>query len=165
MPTNDVHFSLRQLFAELTDGVARDAAAFILNPGDAGLLRSLDNVSVAEASDASNGGATLAAHVEHLRYGLSLMNRWASEDGNPFADATWGEAWKIIDVNDAEWREIRRGLRSEAERWRDALAVPRAVSPIELSGMIGSVAHLAYHLGAIRQISKKSRGPKEGAGR
>jgi hypothetical protein len=28
--------------------------------------------------------------------------------------------------------------------------------------MIGSVAHLAYHLGAIRQISKETRGPKEG---
>jgi hypothetical protein len=28
--------------------------------------------------------------------------------------------------------------------------------------MIGSVAHLAYHLGAIRQIDKSTRGPKEG---
>lgn len=28
--------------------------------------------------------------------------------------------------------------------------------------MIGSVAHLAYHLGAIRQIAKGARGPKEG---
>ena len=123
------------------------------------------DVGAAEASDASNGGATLAAHAAHLRYGFSLMNRWVTEGGNPFADATWGEAWKISAVNDAEWSEIRRGLRSEAERWRDALAVPRDVSPVELSGMIGSVAHLAYHLGAIRQISKKARGPKESTGR
>jgi hypothetical protein len=36
------------------------------------------------------------------------------------------------------------------------------VSAIELAGMIGSIAHLAYHLGAIRQISKTVRGPKEG---
>jgi hypothetical protein len=33
---------------------------------------------------------------------------------------------------------------------------------VELTGMIGSIAHLAYHLGAIRQISKDTRGPKEG---
>lgn len=32
----------------------------------------------------------------------------------------------------------------------------------ELSGVIGSIAHLAYHLGAIRQIDKSSRGPKDG---
>ena len=28
--------------------------------------------------------------------------------------------------------------------------------------MVGSIAHLAYHLGAIRQIDKQARGPKEG---
>jgi hypothetical protein len=33
---------------------------------------------------------------------------------------------------------------------------------MELSGMIASIAHLAYHLGAIRQIDKQTRGPKEG---
>jgi hypothetical protein len=29
-------------------------------------------------------------------------------------------------------------------------------------GLVGSIAHLAYHLGAIRQINKDARGPKEG---
>jgi hypothetical protein len=28
--------------------------------------------------------------------------------------------------------------------------------------MIASIAHVAYHLGAIRQISKDARGPREG---
>jgi hypothetical protein len=28
--------------------------------------------------------------------------------------------------------------------------------------MIASIAHLAYHLGAIRQIARRARGPKEG---
>jgi hypothetical protein len=27
--------------------------------------------------------------------------------------------------------------------------------------MIGSIAHLAYHMGAIRQINTKARGPAE----
>jgi hypothetical protein len=42
------------------------------------------------------------------------------------------------------------------------LHTPRECSGIELTGMVSSVAHLAYHLGAIRQISKTVRGPKEG---
>jgi hypothetical protein len=33
---------------------------------------------------------------------------------------------------------------------------------VELTGMIASIAHFAYHLGAIRQIAKDARGPKEG---
>ena len=40
--------------------------------------------------------------------------------------------------------------------------IPRAASEVELAGMIGSIVHLAYHLGAIRQIAKGARGPKEG---
>jgi hypothetical protein len=43
----------------------------------------------------------------------------------------------------------------------DHLRTPRDVQEIELSGMIGSIARLAYHLGAIRQINRTLRGPAE----
>ena len=65
-------------------------------------------------------------------------------------------------VDDAEWEEIRNGLRDEAHRWLDVLGAPRTMAEVELTGLIASVAHLAYHLGAIRQINKDARGPKEG---
>lgn len=32
---------------------------------------------------------------------------------------------------------------------------------VEANGIAGSVAHLAYHLGAIRQIATGARGPRE----
>ena len=57
---------------------------------------------------------------------------------------------------------IRRGLRTEAHRWLEALGGPRELTPVELTGVIASIAHLAYHPGAIRQINRKVRGPKEG---
>jgi hypothetical protein len=97
-----------------------------------------------------------------VRYGLSLMNRWARQGGNPFADATWDAAWKMSAVDEPAWNEIRAGLREEARRWREALASPREVSGLELAGMMASVADLAYHLGAIRQIDRDARGPREG---
>ena len=161
MNTADLTRTMSGLFSELTEG-AKPNNAFILNGGDAGLLRSLDLLSPAEASESSNGGATIAAHALHVSYGLSLMNRWAREGGNPFADATWDAAWKTSTVDTAAWDEIRAGLRREVTNWLEILRTPRDVAGIELSGMIGSIAHLAYHLGAIRQISKRIRGPKEG---
>jgi hypothetical protein len=154
--------SLAGLFSELVDGAPGNGGAFVLNSGDSGLLRSLDRVSAADASASASGGATIAAHAQHVRYGLSLMNRWAREGGDPFADATWDAAWKIAGVDDREWQDIRDGLRAEAHQWLDVLAKPRDVSEIEFSGLAGSIAHLAYHLGAIRQINKDARGPKEG---
>jgi len=161
MRTNDISPTLDRLFSELVNGASK-SGAFILNSGDAGMLGSLEKISADEASRSANGGATLAAHVEHVRYGLSLMNRWAKEGGNPFANAKWDEAWKLSTVDPAAWDEIRRGLRTETTDWLQALKTPREVADLELSGMIGSIAHLAYHLGAIRQIDKDARGPKEG---
>ena len=162
MHTTDVTRALTQLFSELVDGAVGGAGAFILNSGDGGLLRSLDKLSAAEASRSVNGGATIAAHAQHVRYGLSLMNRWATAGGDPCADATWEAAWKIVGVDAPAWKEIRNGLREEAARWLTALGTPRDVSEMELTGMIASIAHLAYHLGAIRQIAKAARGPTEG---
>jgi len=162
MHTQDTSRSLARLFSELVDGAPAGGAAFMLNSGDIGLLRSIEKIPAADASRAANGGATIAAHAQHLRYGLSLMNRWATEGGNPFADAKWDEAWKTSVVDEGAWREIREGLRSEAERWLKTLASPREVAEVEFMGMAASIAHLAYHLGAIRQISKETRGPREG---
>jgi hypothetical protein len=162
MQTTEISPVLAGLFAELADGAPQKLGAFILNSGDIGLMRSLDKLSADAASRSVNDGATIAAHAQHVRYGLSLMNRWASEGGNPFADATWDEAWKTSAVDSGQWEEIRTGLRTEVERWIGALRSPREVTAIELSGMIGSIAHFAYHVGAIRQIDKSTRGPKEG---
>jgi hypothetical protein len=163
MNTTDIHQTLTRLCSELVDGPDRRTGAFVLNTGDGGLLRSLDKLSAADASRSVNDGATIAAHAQHLRYGLSLMNRWASEGGDPFADAKWDAAWKTSDVDRAAWEEIRGGLRDEARRWVQALGATRDVTDIELTGMIASIAHLGYHLGAIRQIDSQTRGPKEGS--
>jgi hypothetical protein len=162
MRTPDAQLSLAALFSELADGAPRDGGAFVLNSGDIGLLRALDLLSHVEASMSVNGGATVAAHVQHVRYGLSLMNRWADEGGNPFADALWDVAWRTSSVTAAQWEESRHGLRDEVRRWRAALESPRELDAIALSGMIASVVHLAYHIGAIRQIAPASRGPREG---
>src|SRR5213596_2680887 len=99
MLTTDFSGILRRLFSELVEGANDPSGAFMLNSGDIGLLRSLDTLSASAASRSVNGGATIAAHAQHLRYGLSLMNRWATEGGNPFANAKWDEAWKTTGVD------------------------------------------------------------------
>src|SRR5215467_7310422 len=154
MRTTDPSPALARLFSELIDGVSSTSGGgFVLNTGDVGLLRSIKKLSAADASESSNGGATIAAHVQHVRYELSLMNRWASQGGNPFADAKWNEAWKTSTVDLRAWAEICQGFEEEAHRWLDVLRTLREDTEVELTGLVGSVAHLAYHLGAIRQIA------------
>lgn len=160
MRVPELHAALTQLFNELADGPTGEA--FMLNTGDIGLLRSLDKLTAADASRSTNQGATIAAHAQHVRYGLSLMNKWAIEGGNPFADAKWDEAWKLSSVDDGAWQEIRTGLADECRRWSGALNTERELAGPALLGTMGSIAHLAYHLGAIRQIDKTARGPRDG---
>ena len=163
MHTREIAAALTTLFAELVTGARPSGdGAFVLNSGDIGLLRSLDKLSATDASRSTNGGATIAAHAQHLAFGLSLMNRWAVEGGDPYTDAKWDEAWKTSVVNDSHWVAIRTNLRDQALQWLASLNVDREVTMLELTGMIGTIGHVAYHLGAIRQIDKSIRGPTEG---
>jgi hypothetical protein len=159
MNTAELSNTLATLFSELVKGAATDGA-YILNAGDDGLLRSLDKLSAKSASAPTPTGSSIAAHVDHLSYGLSLMNRWTSGE-NPFAGADWSTSWKKTMVSEDEWRTRRAELHTEATRWLEALGTPRDVREMELNGIIGSIAHLAYHLGAIRQINSATRGPAE----
>ena len=160
MTDSALHRTLGTLFRELIDGPAKDG--WMLNGGDVGLLRSLDTLSAGAASTiSSRGGASIAAHVDHVRYGLSLMNRWSRGEPNPWTTADWAQSWSRSTVNEQEWASLRKSLESEARAWLDLLRAPRDYSEMELNNVIGIIAHLAYHFGAIRQIDRSIRGPAE----
>ena len=151
MNTDTFASALAAIFSELINGAAK-SEAYTLNAGDERLLVSLDKLSASDVSSITTTGSSIAAHVDHLRYGLSLMNRW-SRGENPFKDANWAVSWRNTLVSDVEWQRLRADLRSECMSWLAALRAPRQVNEDELNGMLGSIAHLAYHLGAIRQIN------------
>ena len=160
MNTRELTTVLPLLFSELAHGAPDPASdTYMLNRGDVGLLQSLEQLSAAEASVAPNGGAPIAAHVDHLRYGLSLLNRWATGEPNPWTFADWTVSWRTTHVSEDAWRSLRDDLRREADAWAEALAQPREVTSSELAWLIGNTAHLAYHFGAVRQIDRATRGP------
>jgi hypothetical protein len=132
---------------------------YLLNRGDPGLLASLERLSAAAASATPGGAPSIAAHVDHLRYGLWLLNGWAAGTPAPAREIDWTASWRRNAVSDAEWRALRDALRAEAVAWEAALRTPREVGEIEAGWMAGSVAHLAYHFGAIRQLDRAARGP------
>jgi hypothetical protein len=152
--------TLSVIFRELVQGSPDPGArTYALNQGDQGLLASLDRLSAKAASASHDGGASIAAHVDHLRYGLSLLNRWGDGISPPWPAMDWTESWRRNVVSDDGWRTLREELRREASKWALVLSKPRDVSEAEAGWITGSVVHLAYHLGAIRQIDRALRGP------
>jgi hypothetical protein len=160
LTTETLHASLAALFSELVDGPSAQAA-YMLNSKDPGLLHSLDRLSAAAASSIPPaGGASIAAHVDHVRYGLELMNRWNSGEADPWSNADWTTSWRRTAVTNEQWAALRNQLQAEVRRWQLALRQPRDLSDVELNGVVASIAHLAYHLGAIRQVDRSIRGPQ-----
>ena len=152
--------TMSTLLVELVFG-SRDTGArtYVVNRGDPGLLASLDNVSAATASATQGGAPSIAAHADHLRYGLSVLNLWAAGTLPRTSETDWTASWRRNVVSEAQWRTLRDELRREAGAWIEALRTPREVSDVEAGWIAGSVVHIAYHLGAIRQIDRATRGP------
>lgn len=151
--------AISTLLTEVFEGPPGDEA-YILNPGDPGLLRQIDTIEAAAASSRTvPGKTTIAAHVDHVNYGLTLLNRWAAGEENPWASADWNASWQRSRVTDQQWQALRDQFRKEARAWREAVVAPRQWNPVAAAGVIASVAHTAYHLGAIRQILA-AQGPR-----
>jgi len=152
--------TLSVIFRELIQGSPDPGArTYVLNQGDQGLLASLDRLSAEAASARYDGGASIAAHVDHLRYGFSLLNRWGDGLSPPWPAMDWTESWRRNVVSEDGWKRLREEFRRETARWVEVLNQRREVSENEAGWIAVSVIHLAYHLGAIRQIDRSLRGP------
>src|SRR5947207_8311687 len=68
-------------------------------------------------------------------------------------------SWKITSVTEEEWKRLSEELRGEARAWLNAASTPQEMNSIQLNIVVGNIAHLAYHLGAMRQIDRSARGP------
>ena len=152
-PTDAIfHEAISKLLIEVFEGPPGDEA-YVLNPGDPGLLRQLESISAAIASTAPTPAKPpIAAHVDHVLYGLSLMNRWTAGEENPWASADWNASWRITSVTEEQWRALLHELRQAATAWRVSATAKQDWDGVNAAGAISSVAHTAYHLGAIRQI-------------
>jgi len=154
MTTTDSVFqrALSNMLTEIFDGPPGQEA-YLLNPGDPGLLRQLDTIDAAAASRRRiPGKPSIAAQVDHVFFGLSILNRWAAGEANPWAGADWNASWQRNTVTDDQWRTLRDGLRREAEKWREVVATRTNWDDMSAAAALSTAAHTAYHLGAVRQI-------------
>jgi hypothetical protein len=146
------------LLSELVDGPAPGQGTWILDRDpSAGLAGTLDSLTAVQASrHIVPGESSIAGHANHLLFSLTLMNRWAAGE-NPFEGADWQGSWKIQGVDDAQWEYLRRKLREQGHAWMQVLNAAREWDEEALTGALASLAHLAYHLGAIRNTLEAAK--------
>lgn len=117
-----------------------------------GLLATLDGLSPERASDPTPLGLSVAAHAAHLAYHLEVGVRWARGERGPF---DWEGSFEPGAVDEAGWAALRERVRAA---YAGALALADGPADWDdlgtTGGLLGGLAHVAYHLGAIRQIVK-----------
>ena len=146
--------ALSNMLTEIFDGPPGQEA-YVINPGDPGLLRQLDTIDAKTASTPPTPGQkTIAAHVDHVQFGLAILNRWAAGEPNPWDGADFNASWQRATVSDDQWRALRDGLRREADAWQKFVAARTIWDDMSAAAALSTVAHTAYHLGAIRQITR-----------
>lgn len=116
---------------------------------DSGIRSTLSRITAEQASRRVDGHPSIAAHARHMNFHLRVASEWIRGD---HSRRDWPGSFEPQSVTDEEWAGIQQDLeasRTELIRELESLSPERFLE--EGAGM-GAIAHLAYHLGAIRQL-------------
>ena len=138
---------LSNVLREAVEGPSGPWTFFIDKAPDAGLFGALAGLSAADASRPV-GGSTIAAHVHHVAFGMDVTAAAVHGDREP---RDWKLSWRVATVDGAEWNDLRDRLRRAYDGVRRAFAEHALLDEVSFGEAVGGIAHIAYHLGAIRQ--------------
>lgn len=145
---------LSELLTEAYDGPSNPSMTwFADNEPGSGILGTLERLTAAQASTplSASDPATPASHAGHLCFALGLANR-ALRGENAHETAVWKNSWNRERVGEAEWKELLAQLRAEYDALLQAISSGLQYDGrMNLSGVLGQLAHGAWHLGALRQ--------------
>lgn len=133
IPVESAVDHLVAVLREALEGPAEAGWSYFADP-DGGLLATLEPLSATDASRVS--------------FGLEASAAWIGGDRTP---RDWAQSWTVATVTEAGWRELRDELRARYAALRGAVEHHAATSGDAIGGAVGAVAHVAYHLGEIRQ--------------
>lgn len=142
--------AVRERIKEAFEGPPSEGSMFTESRPNSGIFGTLDQLTANEASIAVNR-TTVAAHADHTRFYLWGTNAILKDGKQPEMD--WRESWKINLVDEKGWNRIRKELRHEYLTFLETLDVIEW-NELLANEVLASLAHSAYHLGAIRQMLK-----------
>jgi len=109
-------------------------------------------VSAVEASrPVAPGGTTIAGQTAHAAYQLELFEAIVE---NRHVEADWPGSFAPSEVDEDAWAALQLRLRGVAERVSSHLRSTALWPEAHVRSALGALVHLAYHLGAVRQMAR-----------
>ncbi len=135
------------VLSEAFEGPRENWSYFTDSGRESGLFGTLERLDAQTASRIL-GRTSIAAHVNHVIFGLHASARWI--EGNRTTHK-WDESWSVSTVDNPAWTQTKERLRTAYRDMRRAMEIFAMESEEAMAGAVGALAHVAYHLGAIRQ--------------
>lgn len=113
------------------------------------IFETLSTITADQASRSNPHCASIAAHVEHMAFYVEVIIKFIQGDRSK---ADWEEIWQNVDVvSPGEWKASQQRLRTAYQQARQLIESSPGWTSIEAyGGVLGLIAHNAYHLGEIR---------------
>ncbi len=142
---------MSQVFTEVIHALLTEAyegsSQVWFSDHNTGLFSSLQSLNAKQVSKTG-----IAAHTEHLRWSLMVVNAMM-RDEHPVMD--WTQSWTIKTVSEPEWQELLEQLKLEYQALQTNMPPnPDLNDRMFVTSGVALVAHAAYHLGAIRQMTR-----------
>jgi hypothetical protein len=158
LTTTAINAPSAELLLELIDGPVDPDEIWIIGSGKgSSLLGTLDQFSAEQASRApALGRKTPAAHAAHLLFSIELATQRLRGE-NPPAD--WDASWEPSTVEADDWARLREQIGEASKVLRQTIESRTTEwDPPSFKGIIATVAHTAYHVGALRQLLPSPHG-------
>ena len=116
------------------------------------LFETIDNIPYDKVGKSFHGiPETIAGHVNHVIFFIVVLQEYIT--GKRTGKTDWNESWKIKEVSEEKWEEIKTTLKKEYEKLKIFVEeIDQWKDEDYLGGSIAIIAHCSFHLGIIRQL-------------
>ncbi|WP_044339334.1 hypothetical protein [Rossellomorea aquimaris] len=150
---NPMLAAVKTMLKETFEGPEGNGSWYTESKPGSGLFGTLERLSAEDASTPVNG-TTIAAQTDHTRYYIWVARSYLNGE---VPDKDWEASWKITSVDTNTWTQFTSELQQDYTALLTTIDSVTSLDEQTLSGMLGAIAHSAYHLGSIRQMVKASQ--------
>ena len=154
---NPMLAAVKTLLKETFKGPEGNGSWYTESKPGSGLFGTLEELSAEEASLPVNG-TTIAAQTDHTRYYLWVARSYLNGE---VPDKDWEASWKITSVDTNTWTHFTSELQQEYTKLLTTIDSLTSLDEQTSTGLLGAIAHSAYHLGSIRQMIKSIKVPSK----
>ena len=139
---------LLAILKETIEGPGEHGSFFI--DKNTGLLQTLEALGLEQVfTSVAPDRPSIAAHVKHTSFHLHAISAWPRGD---HSRRDWPSSFVLPGHDAATWAALLEELKFEYTDFQSVIREFATESDEALGGAIGAIVHVAYHLGAIRQL-------------